>query len=141
MTTFSVDSNIVSALWDETDSLNMRARRFLDYARNCGDLVICGPVYAEVLAHPSRSMDKIDAFLGSTGIRVDWEVSEAIWRAAGLAFQSYVRRRVEQTGIWPRRIMADFFIGAHSFANGYTLTTLDERIYAVSFPGILLQSL
>lgn len=40
-----------------------------------------------------------------------------IWRVAGRAFQTYVERRNRNREEIPRRILADFFIGAHSRRN------------------------
>jgi predicted nucleic acid-binding protein len=45
-----------------------------------------------------------------------------------------VARRRKQKEAEPRRILADFVIGAHALVNGYRLLTLDAGIYQVSFP-------
>jgi predicted nucleic acid-binding protein len=34
----------------------------------------------------------------------------------------------------PRRILADFLIGAHALVKGYTLLTLDEGMYRAAYP-------
>lgn len=62
---------------------------------------------------------------------MEWELEEAISKAAGTAFQSYA---LQQTATGPRRILADFVIGAHAFVKGYTLLTLHHGIYKASFP-------
>ena len=38
----------------------------------------------------------------------------------------------------PRRILADFLIGAHALQNGYGLLTLDERFFHAAFPHLSL---
>ena len=139
--TSSLDTNILIALWDDSDALNIPARKCLDGARASGRITISAPVYGELMGHPSRRIAEIDAILASTGIETDWNLDEAVWRAAGTAFQGYVRRRLANSGHLPRRILTDFVIGAHAVVRGYTLLTLDKRIYEMSFPGIHIQSI
>lgn len=67
-------------------------------------------------------------------IAVDWNLNEATWRAAGRAFQQYVARRRSQRDSGPRRILADFLIGAHALHRGFRLLTLDDRLYRAAFP-------
>lgn len=70
--------------------------------------------------------------------QVDWDLGESVWRLAGRAFQRYVwRRRKHQEG-WPRRILADFVIGAHATHNGFRLLTLDGGLYRAAFPRLAL---
>ena len=140
MTTFSLDTNILIALWDETDALSLPAHQCLDRARALGQMKMSAPVYAELMGHPSRSVAEIDSFLSITGIEADWNLEEAVWRAAGVAFQGYVRRRIASTGSFPRRILTDFLIGAHAAVRGYTLLTLDRKLYEAAFPAIHIES-
>ena len=90
--------------------------------------------------HPSRTAEQIDGVLAATGIFVDWNLDEAIWRTAGAAFQGYVRRRIASGGGFPRRILTDFLIGARAVVRGCTLLTLDGKHYEASFPGINIES-
>jgi hypothetical protein len=136
MTTFSLDTNVLIALWDEANMLNLPARQCLDRARAIGQMKLSAPVYCELMGHPSRSIGEIDSFLAVTGIGIDWSLEEAVWRAAGAAFQGYVRRRIASTGTIPRRILTDFLIGAHAAVRGYTLLTLDQKLYGAAFPGL-----
>ena len=62
-------------------------------------------------------------------IMVDWSSIEAVWRTAGSAFQKY-----------PRRILTDFYIGAHAFEIGFSLLTLDDGIYRAVFPKLSIFS-
>lgn len=138
--TTAIDTNVLIALWNEDDALNTQARVALDAALEQGSLVIAAPVYAELLALPARSEAFLDGFFEQTSILVDWELSEGIWKRAGRAFQSYVARRKMQRDSGPRRILADFLIGAHAIQNGYALLTLDERLYRAAFPKLTLIS-
>ena len=130
----AVDTNVLVGLWDRDDSLNSAAQNALDNAFANGQLVINGAVLAELLAFPRRTEAFIEEFLDDTGISVDWIIDESIWRSAGRAFQGYAKRRRRQDVTGPRRILADFVIGAHAFEKGYTLLTLDDGIYKAAFP-------
>lgn len=132
--TTAIDTNVLVALWDTDARLNAAAQRGLDRALERGALVISGAVYAELLAIPGRTERMLDEFIDSTGISVDWESSEEIWRAAGKAFQSYVGRRNAKRGELPRRILAGFYIGAHASLHRHRLMTLDQRLYRAAFP-------
>lgn len=130
----AIDTNVLVALWDRDDSLNLAAQTALDAAFARGKLVISGAVFAELLAFPRRTESFLNRFLQDTGIAVDWFIDESIWRTAGMAFQKYANRRRKQKAGQPRRILADFLIGAHALEKGYSLLTLDEGIYRAAFP-------
>lgn len=53
-----------------------------------GGPVIAAPVFAELLASPSRNEVFLDSFLRDTGISVDWGLNERVWRSAGRAFSA-----------------------------------------------------
>lgn len=132
-----IDTNILIALWDTDSQLNTAAQKALDSAQAQGALVVSGAVYAELLPLPGRTEKMLDEFFAATSIRVDWESSEQIWRMAGRAFQGYVRQRSTKKTELPRRILADFFIGAHAAVHRHRLLTLDQRaypLYRASFP-------
>jgi len=136
--TTAVDTNVVVALWDKDRGISLAAQSALDNALNRGALVLSAPVLAELMAAPGRSETFIDAFLRDTGLTVDWDLDEATWRAAGRAFQKYATRRRAQLPQGPRRILADFLIGAHAVVRGHRLLTLDDRLYRAAFPRLLL---
>ena len=145
--TTAIDTNIIVALWDSDDTLHRPAREVLDAALARGSLVICGAVHAELIAAPGRTAAFVDRFCDATGIAVEWELGEKVWRAAGTAFQSYVARRrklrnreavLQGAQRSHRRILTDFVIGAHAFTSNYTLLTLDAGIYQASFPKLVI---
>jgi len=138
--TTAIDTNVLVALWNEDDTLNTQARSALDAALGRGSLVIAAPVFAELLAAPSRNEAFLDTFCRETGISIDWNLDEAVWRTAGRAFRTYVGRRKAQRGAGPRRILADFLIGAHALQNGFRLLTLDEGVYRAAFPRLAIVS-
>jgi predicted nucleic acid-binding protein len=138
--TTAVDTNVVIALWDKDSTLSLAAQNALEAAFNRGTLVAAAPVFAELIAAPGRSEKFVGSFFEETGIGVDWELSEQIWRLAGRAFQAYAERRRKQRDKGARRILADFIIGAHAFANGFRLLTLDEGLYRAAFPSLAIET-
>ena len=136
----AIDTNIIVALWDAEEITHLAVLDMLDAASSRGGVVICGAVFGELLACPGRDEEFINGFLKDADITVDWTSNESIWRIAGQAFQDYARRRRKQKINGPRRILADFYIGAHAVVNRYDLLTLDARIYRASFPTLTIVS-
>jgi predicted nucleic acid-binding protein len=126
-------------LWDVSNALHLAARKALDAAWGQDRLVVSGVVYAELIGAPQRAEAFVDRFCEEAGIVVEWELKESVWRTAGKAFQSYGARRKKQGGSEPRRLLADFLIGAHAFENGYKLLTADASLYRVSFPRLAVE--
>jgi hypothetical protein len=131
-----VDSNVIVALWDRDDTLNAEAHAALDAAMERGNMVVPAPVYAELMAFAGRTESFLDAFFRETNISIDWDLGERVWRVAGEAFQGYAARRRKQREPGPRRILADFLIGAYATKHNYSLLTLDEGLYRAAFPGL-----
>jgi len=139
--TTAVDTNVVIALWDKDPTLSMAAQTALEAAFNRGSLVVAAPVFAELIAAPGRTETFVSTFFEETGIAIDWDLGEAVWRSAGRAFQSYAERRRKQRASGARRILADFLIGAHAVSHGYRLLTLDERLYRAAFPTLAIETM
>ena len=98
-----------------------------------GTTVVAPAVYAELVAGRDESF--VDRFLSEKEIEVDWSLGEEIWRTAGTRYGTYARTRRRQRGdAGPRRILADFLIGAHALHLTAGLLTSDERIYGTFFP-------
>jgi predicted nucleic acid-binding protein len=138
--TTAVDTNVIIALWDKDPSLSLAAQTALEAAFSRGALVVAAPVFSELMAAPGRTETFLNSFLEDTGVAVDWNLDEDVWRSAGRAFQSYAERRRKQRDSGSRRILADFLIGAHAFTRGYRLLTLDERLYRAAFPSLTIQT-
>lgn len=132
----AVDSNVFVALWDAEHTLNAVAHSVLETALQRGRITLAAPAFAELMAGPGRTEGFIDGFCRETGILIDWELGEKIWRDAGLAFQRYARRRRKHGEAGPRRILTDFLIGAHAMHKASQLVTLDSRIYRAAFPNL-----
>jgi predicted nucleic acid-binding protein len=139
--TTTIDTNVVIALWDKDPALSLAAQTALEKASQRGRLIVAVVVFAELIAAPGRTESFVDSFLGDTGIAVDWNLDEAVWRSAGRAFRSYAERRRKQRDSNPRRILADFLIGAYALFHGYRLLTLDEHLYRASFPTLIIETI
>jgi hypothetical protein len=134
----ALDTNIIVSLWDADAALSKAAQQALDTAQSRGRLVICAPVFAELMAAPGRDEAFLNAFFRTTSITVEWNLEEPIWRLAGRSFQEYALRRRRQRDRGVCRILADFLIGAHAVHGGYHLLTLEDRFYRTSFPKLAL---
>jgi predicted nucleic acid-binding protein len=82
-------------------------------------------VFAELMAAPGRSEAFVGLFFEETGIAIDWQLGETVWRFAGRALRAYAERR-RKRDMGTRRILADFLIGAHAvaMATGYLRWTI-----------------
>jgi predicted nucleic acid-binding protein len=136
--TTAIDTNVIVALWDRDPAISHGAQEALDAALGRGSLVLSAPVFAELIAAPGRNESFLNTFCLDTGISVEFDLEEAIWRLAGRAFQAYASRRRKQRDQGPRRILADFLIGAHASHRGYRLLTLDGHLYKTAFSALTL---
>ena len=134
--TTAVDTNVIIGLWDRDPAVSNQARKALDDALLRGSLVLAGAVFAELMAAPGRTEAFLNKFCNDTGMTVEFDLDEGIWRSAGRAFQAYAIRRRKQRDPGPRRILADFLIGAHAFQRGYRLLTLDDHLYQAAFSSL-----
>jgi predicted nucleic acid-binding protein len=139
--TTAIDTNVVIALWDKDPTLSSAAQTALEAAFHRGSLVVAAPVFAELIAAPGRTETFVSSFFEETGIAIDWDLGEPVWRSAGRAFQSYAARRRKQRDPGARRILADFLIGAHAHTRGYRLLTLDEHLYKAAFPTLTVETI
>jgi len=136
--TTSIDANVISALWDNDDELNAVAVQILGNLLAREKLVVSGIAYSELMAGPLKDEASLDTFFADTGIEIDWAMEEEIWRAAGRAYRGLAQRRKKNRADPPRRILADFLIGAHALVRGYSLLTIDYRHYEAAFPTLTI---
>lgn len=133
----ALDTNVMSAIWSAEASAP-RLLQQLAEALERGGLVICPVVYAELYGYPNMTQARIENFLESTRITIDWESDWEIWSLAGERFGRYGQRRRKQGRSEPKRFLADFFIGAHAALRADSLLTLDQRRYHRDFPELHL---
>jgi predicted nucleic acid-binding protein len=112
--------------------------QLLGKARSSGGLVICGAVYAELLAYPRMTKEFLEELLQDTHIEVEFNLDDRIWLEAGLQYAEYARRRRATGGGLPKRLLVDFIIGAHALRQADQLLTLDPGRYSQAFPKLSL---
>ena len=128
-----MDTNVFVALFSGDEHTSAAAQTAIEDAHSAGPLAISPAVYAELVA--GRDAGFVERFLSVKDIEVDWEPGRDVWRAAGTRYGEYARTRKQQRrDSGPRRILADFIIGAHALHFADALLTSDTRIYASYFP-------
>ena len=128
----ALDTNVISALWSE-EHLWQSIAAALGKARNEGGLVIAAPVYAELLAHPYATPHFLERFLDGASIEVDFDLDDEVWKETGRRFSRYAMRRRDSKESSPKRLLADFLIGAHALLRADRLFTMDTSRYRTNF--------
>lgn len=131
-----MDTNIFIALFLGDEEGATRAQRALEEAAAERVLTASPVVHAELLA--GERSEVVDGFFSSKGVELDWVAGEEVWRTAGLRYGSYARdRRQRSNDPGPRRILADFLVGAHALHLGdCRLLTSDTSIFSGYFPEV-----
>lgn len=140
----ALDTNLVIAALVPQDAHHARALRFLkEHAQD--ELVLPAAVYAELLATPG--FRAVKRFLEGYKLSPVFEGLDAprMWELAGERFGAYAQNRRSSGGGPPRRILADFLIGAQvlfwRIRRDSALATLDPRFYRRYFPEVPLYDL
>ena len=133
----AIDSNVFSAIWSAEPSAKKLAKQ-LGEAKVEGALLISPFVFAELHAYPGATEAFIRGFLAATGVAVDLRLEERVWDETGRRFALYAGRRRQSSGTGPKRLFADFLIGAHALVQADRLLTLDPDRYSKDFPEVRL---
>jgi predicted nucleic acid-binding protein len=107
-------------------------------ARREGALLISPFVFSELFAYPGMNEELIRGFLDATGVAIDERLDPRVWSESGRRFARYAARRRRSTGEGPRRLLADFLVGAHALVQADRLLTLDPKVYERDFPEVRL---
>jgi predicted nucleic acid-binding protein len=133
----ALDTNILSNIWS-AQPMEAVVRAALNRLKRDGSFVICPVVYAEALAHPNYSEEGVHHFFKVAGITVDFPLSDSVWIEAGRRYGQYAIRRRRSQPEPPRRILADFLVGAHALLQADQLITLDVKFYRTNYPELRL---
>jgi predicted nucleic acid-binding protein len=133
----ALDTNVVIALERAPSHEAETVLRAIERAAGRGKIVICGAVFAELCASPGSDPSDVAHLLAAARVAIDFHLPEKIWADAGIAYGTYALRRKETGGGSPRRILADFIIGAHAKMVG-SLVTSDGRFFRRAFPDLLV---
>ena len=138
----ALDTNVVIAVLDPLDAHHEVAVAFLE-ERAADPLILPAAVYAEVMAGPRP--DLVKQFLREYRLRSVFNGMERIevWELAGERFARYAANRTRSKGGVPRRILADFLIGAQVLLQpgNPALATLDAGFYRRYFPDLKIYAL
>lgn len=141
-----VDTNVISYLLLDADpDKAAAAQTALDNASGAGRIVVCGPVFAELLA--AGAWDQPALLAGLSAMRLDLELDfdRHVWVGASVAYARYLaarrpadytcprclarqRFRCRQCGqelSRPKHVLSDFLIGAFAQSREYALLTDD----------------
>lgn len=133
----AIDTNIILALWNNEPNATQLSQE-LQNRRLQGGLVICGAVFAELLAHPNMNPTLLQTTLEQADIDVDFATTKPIWSLAGTAFSEYIIRRKNAQTEFTKQLLTDFIIGAHASERTDQLLTLDPKRYAQGFSSLNL---
>lgn len=131
-----VDSNVIFSATEPRDSLHTQASAQLEAARQNEVLVIAPVVYAKLMASTVPAF--MQAFLERVHTGVLWDMPPEVWKGAGFAFGAYARAR--RKGQLPRRLVADFLIGAHAEYYSLAVLAFDDTVFRAAFPKVRLVS-
>jgi hypothetical protein len=130
----AIDTNIISSLFGAEPSGRLLARSTSADLREEGALVICGVVYAELLAHPRVPPKELSEFLRDTDIEADFATDRELWVEIGIRYSRCATRRRRAKGGSQRRLLADFVIGAHALLRADRLVTFNGADFRSDFP-------
>ena len=135
----SLDTNVLVTIWQDQSGASALSNLLLDL-RVHGQMVVCAPVWVELCGVPGLRPAEVSRLLGELDVAVEFDIPKPAWEAAATAYSTYVRRRRDAGGGSPRRLMADFLIGAHGMMACQRLVTADAAFYRRSFPGLAVVS-
>jgi predicted nucleic acid-binding protein len=129
----AIDTNVISEIWS-AQSRHKEAKSLLSDALSRGAPLICGIVYAELLAHPLVKLAVMESFLEAVGIEVDSSMDRAVWREAGIRYRANAERRRKAKAAAHRKSLADFIVGAHALMRADRLITFNGSDFRTDFP-------
>jgi predicted nucleic acid-binding protein len=134
----AVDSNVIVALWSREPTAS-RMATLLREARATGPLVVAAPAWAELHTAPGATEDFVARFLTDTGVVLDLDLGEGVWRRAATGYAAYAARRRASGGGEPKRLLVDFLVGAHARERADRLLTLDPQRYRSAFGDLRIE--
>lgn len=133
----ALDTNILSPVLSGAPGAAMIVAELLRI-RSEGALVISGPVFIELSAIPGINFEHAEKALKESGVAVDFDLGEDVWRLAATTFAAYAARRRRSEGGAPKRLLTDFVIASHALLKADRLMTRDANRFTQDFPTLRL---
>lgn len=133
----AVDANIIFDISFPDAIFGLSSKEKLRKASQEGGLIICEAVYAEI-ASLFHAPKELGHFLEGTGIELKASLPETLWKAGHL-WRHARKVSIDEPRI-PRRMLADFLIGAHALSQADRLLTRDKDFFRRAFRGLRLVS-
>lgn len=125
----AVDTSVLLDIFSADVNYGPQSKQRLRNARNKGDVIICGIVYAE-LVPAFDNQAKLDKALQALKVKHS-SLNKRIAYEAGLCWRQY-----RQAGGPRKRIISDFLIGAHAMIKADAFLTRDRGFYRSYFPNL-----
>lgn len=129
----SLDTNMIISLLDTADTRHSDALKAITQYQAQG-FVVSPVVYAELRA--GQQWGIYQRWLQHVQMQVVWPMPPEVWDLAGERSAQYTAQR--RSGQAPRRVLADFLIGAHAEFHGLDLLSFDQTVYGSVFPDVTL---
>lgn len=133
----ALDTSVISALWSIEPAASLVSSQLGKFASK-DHLLICAPVYVELMAHPKTSETFLEHFFKDSNIAVEFETAEQVWKESARRWARYAERRRRSSGTDAKRLLVDFLIGTHALFTADRLFTLDKGRYKTDFPDLNL---
>ena len=133
----TLDTNVILTLWNqepETQTISAMLNKLqTKHAYTVSPLVL-----AELHAHPNMTHRTLISRLQTMNIGYEYHYTQAMFDLAGERYAKYAERRRQDGGQTPKRMLADFLVGAYSACRSKQLFTLDLNRYQNYFPELTI---
>ena len=136
----TLDTNIMLTLWNQEPEAQTISK-ILNKFQTTYQYTVSPVVFAELRAHPNLTRTKLVSRLQVMQVGFEYNYTEAMFDLAGDRYATYAERRRQDGQQTPKRMLADFLVGAYSACRSKHLFTLDLNRYQTYFPELTIFNL